>query len=129
LFRAEAVLLEEIKHKSMRTIVKAPPCPSEAEETDLSESERLKAVTNLQKYQDETRNWRDAKVKKRDFDVGNLVLLRSPRTESSGNLESKWEGLHVIIKKTRSGAYRLTNPQEPKLEHSWNAYNLRRLYI
>jgi hypothetical protein len=86
LFGAEAELLEEIRHKSLRTIVKASPCPSEAEEKDLLESERLKAVTNLHKYQDETRNWRDLKVKKRDFDVGNLVLLRSPRTESSGKL-------------------------------------------
>jgi hypothetical protein len=91
LFEAEAVLPEEIKHKSLHTIAKAPPCPSEAEEKDLLESERLKALTNMQKYQDDTRNWRDAKVKKRDFDVGNLVLLRSPRTESSGKLESIWE--------------------------------------
>jgi hypothetical protein len=86
LFRAEAVLPKEIKHKSLRTTAKTPPCPSEAEEKVLLESERLKAVTNLQKYQDETRNWRDAKVKKRDFNVGNLVLLRSLRTESSGKL-------------------------------------------
>jgi hypothetical protein len=66
--------------------------PSEAEEKDLLESERHKAVANLQKYQDETRSWRDSKVKKKDFDIGNLVLLRSPRTESSGKLESKREG-------------------------------------
>jgi hypothetical protein len=62
----------------MRTIVEALPCPNEAKEKDLLESDRLKAVTNLQRYQDETRNWRDPKVKKRDFDVGNLVLLQSP---------------------------------------------------
>jgi hypothetical protein len=78
--------------------------PNEAEEKDLSEPERHKAVTNLQKYQDKTRNWRDPKVKKRDFDVGNLVLLRSPRLESSGKLESKWEGSYVIIEKTRPEA-------------------------
>jgi hypothetical protein len=62
----------------MRTIVEALPCPNEAKEKDLLELDRLKAVTNLQRYQDETRNWRDPKVKKRDFDVGNLVLLQSP---------------------------------------------------
>jgi hypothetical protein len=86
LFRAEAVLPEEIKHQSLRTTAEAPPCPNKAEEKDLLELERLKAVTNLQKYQDETRSWRDPKVKKRDFDVGNLVLLWSPYTESSGKL-------------------------------------------
>jgi hypothetical protein len=80
LFRAKAVLPEEIKHQSLHTTAEAPPCPNEVEKKDLSKSERLKAVTNLQKYQDETRNWRDAKVKKRDFDMGNLVLLWSPRT-------------------------------------------------
>jgi hypothetical protein len=66
--------------------MKAPPCPTEAEEKDLLESNRLRAVTNLQKYQDETRSRRDLKVKKREFDVDNLVLLWSPRTESSGKL-------------------------------------------
>jgi hypothetical protein len=55
LFRAEAVLPELIKHQSLRTTAEAPPCPNEAEEKDLLESERLKEVTNLQKYQDETR--------------------------------------------------------------------------
>jgi hypothetical protein len=44
LFGAEA---EEIKHQSLRTITEASPCPNEAEEKDLLESERLKAVTNL----------------------------------------------------------------------------------
>jgi hypothetical protein len=89
----------------------------------------LKEVTNLQKYQDETRNWRDSKVKKRDFDVGNLVLLRSPPTESFGKPESKWEGPYAIIDKTRPVAYRLADPQGSKPEHSWNADNLRRFYI
>jgi hypothetical protein len=39
-------------------------------------------------------------------------------------LESKWEGPYVIIEKTRPGAYRLVDPQGPKLEHSRNADNL-----
>jgi hypothetical protein len=118
LFGAEVVLPEEIKHQSLRTTMDAPPCPNEAEEKGLLESERLKVVTNLQKYQDETRNWRDPKVKKRDFDVGNLVLLGSARTESSSKLKSKWEGSYVIIKKTRPEAYHLMDPQGLKLEHS-----------
>jgi hypothetical protein len=52
-----------------------PACPSEAKEKDMLESDRLKVVANLQKYQEETRAWIDPKVKLRDFDVGNLVLL------------------------------------------------------
>jgi hypothetical protein len=110
LLGAEAVLSKEIKHQSLRTTADAPPCPNKAEEKDVLGSDRLKAVTNLHRYQDETRNWRDPKVKKRDFDMGNLVLLRSPCTMSSGKLESKWEGSYVIIEKMRPGAYRITDP-------------------
>jgi hypothetical protein len=129
LFRAEAELPEEIKHQSLHTTTEAPSCPNEVEEKDLLEPDRLKAATNLWRYQDETRNWRDPKVKKREFDVGNLVLLQSPHTESSEKFESKWKGPYVIIAKTRPGAYHLTDLQGPKLEHSWNVDNLRRFYI
>jgi hypothetical protein len=54
LFRAEAVLPEEIKHQSLRTTADGAPRPCEAEEKYLLELERLKTVANLQKYQDET---------------------------------------------------------------------------
>jgi hypothetical protein len=81
MYGAEAVLLEEVKHRSFRTAMLTPAWPSEAEEKDLLESDRLKAVENLQKYQEETRAWRDPNVKLRDFDGGNLVLalaLKAP---------------------------------------------------
>jgi hypothetical protein len=75
MFRAEEVLPEEVKHRSLRAATAAPVCPSEAKGKDLLESDRLKAVANQQKYQEETRAWRDPKVKLRDFNVRNLVLL------------------------------------------------------
>jgi hypothetical protein len=92
-------------------MTEASACPSEAEEKDLLESDGLKAIANLQKYQEETTAWRDPKVKLREFDVGNLVLLQSPRTESTGKFEAKWIGPYVVTEKTRLGAYRLSDPQ------------------
>jgi hypothetical protein len=65
LFGVEAVLSKEIKHQSLRTTTEGLPCPREAEENDLLELERLKEVANLQKYQDDTRSWRDPKVRKK----------------------------------------------------------------
>jgi hypothetical protein len=81
MYEGEVVLLEEIKHRSLWTTVETIVCLSEAEEKDLFESDRLKAVANLEKYQEETRAWRDPKVKLREFQVGNLVLLWSSHTE------------------------------------------------
>jgi hypothetical protein len=41
-------------------------------------------------------------VKTREFNVGDLVLLWSPCTESSGKLESKWEGPYVVMEKNKA---------------------------
>jgi hypothetical protein len=75
MYGVEAVLPEEVKHRSLSAATATPVCPSEAEEKDLLESDRLKVVVNLQKYQEEKRAQRESKVKLREFEVGNLVLL------------------------------------------------------
>jgi hypothetical protein len=49
MYGAEPVLPEEIKHWSLWTAIETTVCPNEAEEKDLLESDRLKAVANLQK--------------------------------------------------------------------------------
>jgi hypothetical protein len=63
MYGAEAVLLEEIKHRILRTTTETTECPNKAEDKDLLESDRLKAVVNLEKYQKEIRAWRNPKVK------------------------------------------------------------------
>jgi hypothetical protein len=129
LYETEAMLPEEIKHQSLRVAVESTPCPSEAQEKDLLESDRLKAITNLEKYQEEIRAWRDPKVKLKQFEVGNLVLLRSSRTENIGKFEAKWIWPYVVSERTRPGAYRLSYTQGRVLEHSWNTENLHHFYI
>jgi hypothetical protein len=50
-------------------------------------------------------------------------------TESTDKFEAKWIGPYVIIEKTWSGAYHLSDPQGRVLEHSWNAENLCHFFI
>jgi hypothetical protein len=129
MYGVEVVLPEEIKHRSLWTTTETVPCPNEAEEKDLLESDRLKIVVNLEKYHEKTREWRDQKVKLREFDLGNLVLLRSPEIEGTGMFEPKWTGPYVVTQNTRPGAYHLSDIDGRVLEHYWNAKNLRRYYI
>jgi hypothetical protein len=56
-----------------------------------------------------TQKHRDKKVKQRTFCMGDLVLLRSPCTESSGKLESKWDGSYAVTEKSRPRSYRLSD--------------------
>jgi hypothetical protein len=74
MYRAEAIVPEQIKHISLHRGVEVPACPREAEDKNLLEPDRLKAVANFYKYQEETRAWTDPKVKLCELDVGDLVL-------------------------------------------------------
>jgi hypothetical protein len=129
LYGEEPVTPVEIKLCSARTKMKAMYSPSEAKSKDLIEPEHMKVVENLQSYQNETRAWRDKKVKLKHIKVGDLVLLRSPCTEAPGKLEPKWTGPFRVTEKRRLGSIRLADGEGRVLEHSWNANNLRRFYI
>jgi hypothetical protein len=85
-------------------------------------------VANLEKYQDETRAWRDPKLKLREFEVGDLVVLWRPRTESSGKLESKRVRSYVVTEKSGPGAYHLSDSQG-KVLALLNMDNLRHFYV
>jgi hypothetical protein len=85
LYGEELVTPEEIKLHSARTKAEAIYSPTEAESKDMLEPEHMKAVENLQSYQNETRAWRDKKVRQKQIEAGVLVLLRSPRMVASEN--------------------------------------------
>jgi hypothetical protein len=80
----------------------------------------------LNKYQAQTKAWRDHTVVPREFNEGDLVLVRTTRTEARGKLEPKWEGPFIVKTKASPSAYRLTTPSGEDLEHSWNIDNLRK---
>jgi hypothetical protein len=109
MYGAEAMLPNEIKHQCLWATAENTVYPSEAEEKDLFESDRLKAVSNLQKYQQKTRAWRDSKVKLKQLKVENLVLLRRSRTENTRKFEAKWIGPYVVAEKMRPDAYILSD--------------------
>jgi hypothetical protein len=75
LYGKESVTPEEIKLHSTRTRAEAIQNPTEAESKDLLEPERMKAIENLQSYHNETRAWRDRKVKLKSIEAGARVLL------------------------------------------------------
>jgi hypothetical protein len=50
MYGADTVVPEEIKQRSLSTTTEATVCPNEKEEKDMLKSDRLKAITNLQKY-------------------------------------------------------------------------------
>jgi hypothetical protein len=120
---------QEIKHGSPRTVPSAVPDVDEPTSKDLIDGDRVFALQALNKYQAQTKAWRDHAVIPREFSEGDLVLVRTARTESRGKLEPKWEGPFIVKTKASPSAYRLATPNGEDLEHSWNIDNLRKFFL
>lgn len=85
---------------------------------DLLKVYRFEALNALNKYQVATKALRDTMVIPKDFEHGDLVLVRTARTEAKGKLELKWEGPYIVTKKTLLNSYKLENETGVDLKHS-----------
>ena len=78
---------KELKLGSCRT--------SEASHEDIEttidsiEAVKIQAAINLGKYQNETRRWKNKKVKPRQIKEGDLVLRRVPKIKMKGKMHNK----------------------------------------
>jgi hypothetical protein len=129
LYESEAMTPHKIKHGSPRTTTSAVPDVDEPTSKDLIDGDRVLALQALNKYQAQMKAWHDHVVVPREFNEGDLVLVRTTRTESWGKLEPKWEGPFIVKMKSSPSAYRLTTQSGEDLEHSWNIDSLRKFFV
>jgi hypothetical protein len=71
---------------------------------------RNEAYENARLFKQKVKQWHDKRILKREFHVGEKVLLyRSRLRFFAGKLLSKWEGPYVIIEVYRSGAIKISS--------------------
>jgi hypothetical protein len=87
------------------------------------EIDRLDAVQNLLKYQEETRKWRNKKVSLKNIQVGDFILKRKKNANVVGKFQFAWEGPYVVSSSVRDGAFHLKDGAGVELLHSWNVEN------
>jgi hypothetical protein len=97
-------------------------------ENDMIELTILEVAENIEKYQKETKAWRDKKVVRKDIKTGDLVLKRKKNWENLGKLHEFWEGPFIAKETDMLGAFRLLEQTGEELPYSWNADNLKRYY-
>jgi hypothetical protein len=129
LFGTEAMTPEEIKNESMR-VVKAKEIEEvdQKVEKDMIELTILEAAENIEKYQKETKAWKDKKVVRKDIKTGDLVLKRKKNWENLEKLHESWEWQYIAKETDMPGAFRLLEQTGEELPHSWNADSLKRYY-
>ncbi|XP_058730546.1 uncharacterized protein LOC131602421 [Vicia villosa] len=130
-YGTEAVIPVEIREPSRRTEL---PLEEELndeamrEELDMVEEIRLGASLRETKIKQQITLRHDAKVIKREFEVGSLVHLRNKKDSRDGKLAPNWEGPYRVYEKTEHGAYYLENLLGEKLARPWNAEKLHQYY-
>jgi hypothetical protein len=81
----------------------------------LSELEewREKAYHNSKIYKERVKRWHDKRIKKKEFALGDKVLLFNSRVKlfGHGKLRSKWEGPLKVINSSSHGAITLQNDE------------------
>jgi hypothetical protein len=92
MYGSKAMTPQELKHGSPRANSTATPDVDESTSKDLIEGDRVLALEALNKYQAQTKAWRDNTFIPKEFEEGDLVLIKTTRMESPGKLEPKWEG-------------------------------------
>src|SRR3954471_22026295 len=61
-------------------------------------------------FKEKIKRWHDKRIQKREFNVGDYVLLGNSRLRFFvGKLLSKWEGPYAIEEVYRSGAIKINN--------------------
>jgi hypothetical protein len=88
----------------------------------------LEAAENIEKYQKETKAWKDKKVVRKDIKTVDLVLKRKKNWENPAKLHESWEGPFIAKETNMSGAFRLLEQTGKELPYSWNGDSLKRYY-
>jgi histidinol dehydrogenase len=93
LFGTEAMTLEEIKNESMRVLKgKEIEEVDQKVEKDRIELTILEAAENIEKYQKETKTWKDRKVVRKDIKTGDLFLKIKKNWENPKNTKNHGKG-------------------------------------
>jgi hypothetical protein len=119
---------KEVANESSRVFVGSSR-ENEEVDKDLVEIDRLDAVQNMLKYQEESRRWRDKKVSLKNIQVGDFVLKRKKNADVVGKFQFAWEGPYVVSSSVRDGAFRLKVETGVELPHSWNVDNLCKFFL
>jgi hypothetical protein len=89
----------------------------------------LQEAANLSSYQDETRRWKNKKIRPKLIWLGDLVLRKVPKGKLKGKMHEKWEGPFIANATANEAAFklrRLTGEEEP---YTWNVDMLQKYFV
>ena len=78
----------------------------------------MEAVENINKYQEQTRKWRDSQVVRKLIQDGDLVLRRKPNAANAGKLQPRWEYPYTAKAVERPGSFYVADGKGKTTTHT-----------
>jgi hypothetical protein len=127
LYGEEAMLPEELCLGTWRDI------PSSDEDLKASvqniEEVRLQVAANLSSYQEETRRWKNKKIRPKLIRSGDLVLCKVPKGRLKGKMHGKWEGPFIATATSNEVALKLRRLSGEEEPYTWNVDMLQKYLV
>jgi hypothetical protein len=86
------------------------------------------ALMHSTRYQHALRRYQARKIRRRDFNKGDLVLRLRQDNRGRHKLSPPWEGPYVVVKVLKPGTYKLANEDGEELTNAWNIQQLCHFY-
>jgi hypothetical protein len=129
-YGAEAILPTDLEYGSSEVKDYDKNANQRAREDSLDQLDEASTVAlmHLARYQQALRRYQARKIRRRDFDEGDLVLRLRQDNRGRHKLSPPWEEPYVIVKLLKPGTYKLANKDDEELTNAWNIQQLRRFY-
>jgi hypothetical protein len=129
-YGAEAVLPMDLGYVSPRTKGYDEGANQRAREDSRDQLDEARTVTLMHsaRYQQALRRYQARKIRRRDFDEGDLVLRLHQDNRGRHKLSPPWEAPYVVVKVLKPDTYKLANEDGEELTNTWNIQQLRRFY-
>jgi hypothetical protein len=129
-YSAEAVLPTDLEYESPRVKDYDENTNQRAHEDSLDQLDEARTMTLMHsaRYQQALRRYQARKIRRRDFDEGDLVLRLRQDNRGRHKLSLPWEGPYVVVKVLKPGTYKLANEDDEELTNAWNIEQLCRFY-
>jgi hypothetical protein len=129
-YDAEAVLPTDLKYGSPRVRGYDEGTNQRAHEDLLDQLDEALTVALMHsaRYQQALRRYQARKIRRRDFNEGDLVLRLRQYNRGRHKLSPPWEGPYVVVKVLKLGTYKLANEDGEELTNAWNIQQLRLFY-
>jgi hypothetical protein len=129
-YGTEAILPTDLEYGSPRVQGYDEGTNQRAREDSQDQLNKARTVALMHSawYQRALRRYQARKIRRQDFNEGELVLRLRQDNRGRHKLSPPWEGPYIVVKVLKPDTYKLANEDDEELNNAWNIQQVRCFY-